>query len=60
MGQKKVKQLSAPGLKTASISLKNPERVRGRKEAGGVEEKPGARLGSEGAKGEDTKWAEGG
>ena len=29
MGQKKVKQLSAPGSKTASIRLENPERVRG-------------------------------
>ena len=30
MVRKKVKQFSAPGLKTASISLKNPKGVRGR------------------------------
>ena len=29
MGQKKVEYFSAPGSKTSSIPLKNPERVRG-------------------------------
>ena len=29
MERVKVKQFSAPGLKTSSIPLKNPERVRG-------------------------------
>ena len=29
MRRKKVKQFSAPGSKTSSIPLKNPERVRG-------------------------------
>ena len=29
MGLKKLKQFSAPGSKTSSIPLKNPERVRG-------------------------------
>ena len=33
MGPEKVKQFSAPGSKTSSIPLKNPERVRGGKEA---------------------------
>ena len=31
VGRKKVKQFSAPGLKTSSIPLKNPERVRERR-----------------------------
>ena len=31
MGQKKTKQFSAPGSKTSSIHLKNPERIRGEK-----------------------------
>ena len=30
IGRKKVKYFSAPGLKTSSIPLENPERVRGR------------------------------
>ena len=53
MGQKKVKQFSAPGLKTASIPLKNPERVRG-------EQKQVAWKDSQeqGAEEEDTKLAD--
>ena len=31
MRRKKVKQFSAPGSKTSSIPLKNPERVRGKR-----------------------------
>ena len=54
MGQKKVKQFSAPGSKTSSIPLKNPERIRGGEEAGGKEGQPGARDGGGGgAEGED-------
>ena len=49
----KVKQFSAPGSKTSSIQLKNPERVRGGMEAEGAQGKPGARDGDEGAEGED-------
>ena len=60
MRRKKVKQFSASGLKTSSIPLENPERVRGGEEAGGIEGQPGARDGSEGAEGEDIKWANGG
>ena len=60
MGRKQVKQFGAPGSKTSSIPLQNPERVRGEKEAGDVEGQPGARDGGEGAQGEDTKWAVGG
>ena len=59
MGRKKVQQFSAPGSETASIPLKNPERVRGEEETGGVENQPGARGGDEGAKEEDTKRVEG-
>ena len=32
----------------------------GGEEAGGVEGQPGARVGGEGAEGEDTEWADGG
>ena len=53
-----MKQLSAPGSKTTSNPLKNPERVRGGEEAGGIEGHPGGRDGGEGEKGENTKWAE--
>ena len=60
MGRKKVKLFSAPGSKTSSIPLKNPEGVRWGKEAEGVEGQPEARSSDEGAEGEDTKWAEGG
>ena len=60
MGRKKVKSFSAPGSKTSSIPLKNPERVRGGVEAGGAEEKPGARDGGEGAEREDIERADGG
>ena len=59
MGRKKVKQFSAPGSKTSSIPLKNPERVRGGEEVGGVERQPGARDDGEGTEGEDTKWQRG-
>ena len=59
MGRKEVKQFSAPGSKTASISLKNPEGVKEGAESGGVEGQPGARGGCKGAEREDTKWAEG-
>ena len=54
MGREKVWQFSAPGSETASIPLKNPEGVRGEEKAGGVEEKPGARCGGEGAEGEQN------
>ena len=60
MGRKKVKYFSAPGSKTSSIRLKNPERIRKGEEAGGIEEQPGAWDSGEKAEGEDTKWAEGG
>ena len=61
MRRKKVKQFSASGSKTASIPLKNPERVRGGEdEAGGEEGQPGARDGGEGLEGADIKWADGG
>ena len=43
-----MKKFSAPGSKTASILLKNPEGIRG-EEAGGVEGQPGAKSGNEGA-----------
>ena len=46
-------------MKTSSIPLKNPERVRGGVEARGAEEKPGARDGGGGAEGEDIEWADG-
>ena len=59
MGRKEVKQFSAPGSKTASISLKNPEGVREGAESVGVEGQPGARSGCKGAEREDAKWAEG-
>ena len=59
MGREQVKLFSASGSKTSSIPLKNPERVRGEK-AEGIEGQPGARDGSEVAKGEDTMWAAGG
>ena len=55
----KVKQFSAPSLKTSSIPLKNPE-GEGGEEAGGVEGQSGARGSGEEAEGKDTKWAEGG
>ena len=48
-----MKWFSAPGSKTSSIPLKNPEGVRGRKEGGGIEGQPGARDGGEGAEVED-------
>ena len=38
--------------------MKNPERVMGGVEAGGAEEKPGARDGGGGAEGEDVEWAD--
>ena len=41
------------------MPLENPERVRGRDKAGGVEEQPGAREGGERAEEEDTEWADG-
>ena len=50
-----MKQFSAPGWKTSSIPLENPERVRGR---GGIEGQPGARDGGKGAEGEDIEWAD--
>ena len=59
MGQKKVKQFSAPGSKTSSILLKNLDGVTWGEETGGVEGQPEARDGGEGAEGEDTKWADG-
>ena len=49
MGRKKMLQFSAPGSEIASIALKNPERVRGKEEAGCVEDQPGARDGDKGA-----------
>ena len=52
-----MKYFSAPGSKTSSIPLKNPERDRRGEEAEG---KPGAGDGGEGADGEDTEWADGG
>ena len=48
MGQKKVKQLSAPGSKNSSIPLKNLEGVRGEEEAGGIEGQPKSKGGGEG------------
>ena len=42
-----MKQFSAPGLETASIPLKNPKKVMGKEEVGGVERQPGARGGGE-------------
>ena len=62
MEQKKVWQFSAPGLKTASIPLKNPEGVRGGEEAGGVEGQSGSKGGGEGAERqrEETEWEEDG
>ena len=54
MRREKVKQFSAPGSKTSSIPLKNPERVRGR--GGGVKGRPGARDGGEGAEEGDIEW----
>ena len=38
--------------------MKNPERVMGGVEAGGAEEKPGARNSGGGAEGEDVEWAD--
>ena len=55
-----MKYFNAPGLKTSSIPLKNPERLRGGEEARGREGQPGARDDSEEAEGEDIKWADGG
>ena len=55
-----MKYFKSPGSKTFSIPLENPERVREREKAGGVEGQPGVRDGGEGAEGEDTKWADGG
>ena len=60
MERKKVEWFSAPGSKTSSISLTNPERVRGGVEAEGAEGQPGARDGGGGAEGEDIEWADGG
>ena len=40
--QNKVETFSAPGSETPSIPLKNPERVKGEEEAGGVEKQLGA------------------
>ena len=40
-----MKKFSAFDSKTSCIPLKNPERVRGGKEAGGIEGQPGARDG---------------
>ena len=61
MGRDKMKQFNAPGSKTSSVLLKNPERVRWRgEEAGGVEGQPGARDGGEGIEERDMKWANGG
>ena len=37
MGREKVKLFSAPGSKTSSIPLKNPERVRREEETGGIQ-----------------------
>ena len=54
-----MKQFSAPVLKTSSIPLKNPKRVRGGEEVGGVERQPGARDDGEGTEGEATKWQRG-
>ena len=51
-------QFRAPGSETASIPLKNPERVRGEEEAGGVKGQPGARGSGERAEGEETEWEE--
>ena len=48
MGREKVKYFSAPGSKTSSIPLKNPERVMEGEEAGNAEGQPGARDGGEG------------
>ena len=59
MGRKKVQQFSAPGSKTASIPLKNPEGVRVERKHGGVEGKPGARSDGKRAETEDAKWEEG-
>ena len=59
MRQKKVFKFSAPGSQTPSILLKNPERVTGEEQAGGIERQPGARGDGEAAKGKDTKWAGG-
>ena len=47
-------------METSSIPLKNPERVRGGKEAGGVKGRPGTRDGGEGAEEGDLQWADGG
>ena len=51
-------QFNAPGSKPPSIPLKNPEKVRGKDEAGSVEGQPEARDGDEGAEREDIKWAD--
>ena len=50
-----MKPFSAPGSKTSSLPLENPERVRRREEAGGIERQPEARGGGEGEEGEDTE-----
>ena len=41
MRQNKLEKFSSPNSETASISLKNLERVRGKEDAGGVEEQLG-------------------
>ena len=48
MGREKVKYFSAPGSKTSSMPLENPERVIGGEQEGDVKEQPGARDGGEG------------
>ena len=58
MKQKKVKLLSATGSKTSSITLKNPEGVRGGTKAGSVERQSGTKGGGEGVEGKDTKQEE--
>ena len=51
-----MKWFSAPGTETSTILLKNPERVKGGEEAGGVEKCPGARDGDKGAEEGDIEW----
>ena len=59
MRRKKVQQFSAPGSKTASIPLKNHERVRVERKHRGVEGKQGAKSDGERAKAKDAKWEKG-
>ena len=56
MGRKKVKQFSAPGSKTSSIPLKNPEGVRGGVEAQKESQEQGTVVGGGGRRYIMGRW----